>query len=38
MGALQDFNDQVDMTFDIVRERIETMPIWHGNARRVGAA
>ena len=38
MGALQDFNDQVDMTFDIVRERIETMPVWHGNARRIGAA
>ncbi len=38
MGALQDFNDQVDMTFDIVRERIETMPVWHGNARRIEAA
>jgi hypothetical protein len=38
MSALQDFNDQVDMTFDIVRERIETMPVWHGNARRIGAA
>lgn len=35
MGALQDFNDQVDMTFDIVRERMETMPVWHGNASRI---
>ena len=33
MGALQDFNDQVDMTFDRVRERIETMPVWHGKPR-----
>ena len=38
MVSLQDFNDQVDMTFDIVRERIETMPVWHRNARRIGAA
>jgi hypothetical protein len=38
MGALQDFNDRVDMTFDVMRERIETMPVWQGNARRIGAA
>jgi hypothetical protein len=38
MGALQDFNDQVDMTFDMMRERIETMPVWQGNARRIGPA
>lgn len=38
MGALQDFNDRVDMTFDTLRERIETMSVWHGNARRIGAA
>lgn len=38
MSALQDFNDRVDMTFDVIRERIETMPVWHGNARRIGAA
>jgi len=37
MGALQDFNDQTDMTFDRVRERIETMPVWHGNPRGIGA-
>ncbi len=36
MGALQDFNDGVDMTFDRMRERIETMSVWHGNARRMG--
>jgi len=34
MGALQNFNDRVDMTFDMIRERIDTMPVWHGNARR----
>ena len=38
MSALQDFNDRVDMTFDLMRERIETMPVWHGNARRIGTA
>ncbi len=38
MVSLQDFNDQVDMTFDIMRERIESMPVWQGNARRIGAA
>ncbi len=38
MSALQNFNDRVDMTFDVMRERIETMPVWHGNARRIGAA
>ena len=38
MGALQDFNDRADMTFDMMRERIETMPVWQGNARRIGDA
>jgi hypothetical protein len=38
MCALQDFNDRVDMTFDMMRQRIETMPVWHGNTRRIGAA
>lgn len=38
MGALQDFNDRFDMTFDVMRERIETMPTWHGNPRPIGAA
>jgi len=37
MGALQDFNDRVDTTFNMMRERIKTMPVWHGNARRIGA-
>ena len=36
MSALQDFNDRADVTFDVVRERIETIPVWHGNARRFG--
>jgi hypothetical protein len=36
MCALQDFNDRVDMTFDMMRERIETVPVWQGNARRIG--
>jgi len=35
MCALQDFNDRVDMTFEVMRERIETMPVWQGNARRI---
>ncbi len=30
-GALRVFNDKVDVTFETVRERIETMPVWHGN-------
>lgn len=38
MGALQDFNDRIGLTFDMMRERIRTMPVWHGNARRTGAA
>ena len=38
MGALQDLNDRVGVTFDVVRERIETIPVWHGNARRNEAA
>ncbi len=38
MGALQDFNDGIDMTFDRMRERIETMSVWHGTARRLGPA
>lgn len=33
MAALQDFNDRADTTFEAVRERIETMPVWHGNHR-----
>jgi hypothetical protein len=38
MGALQDFNDRLDMTFDMMREQIETMPVWHGNTCAIGAA
>lgn len=38
MGALQEFNDQTNMTFDIVRGRMETIPVWRGNARQIGAA
>jgi len=37
MCALQDFNDRVDKTFDVMRERIETILVWHGNVRRIGA-
>lgn len=36
MAALQDFNDRVGTTFEMMRERIESMPVWHGNARRMG--
>jgi hypothetical protein len=40
MGALQDFNDQVGMTFEVLRQRIESMPVWHGNVgwNRAGSA
>jgi hypothetical protein len=38
MSALQKFNDRVDTTFDTLRERLETMPVWHGNARQIGTA
>lgn len=38
MSALQDFNGRLDVASDIVRERIESMPVWHGNACRIGAA
>ena len=37
MAALQDFNDRNDTTYDIVRRQIETMPVWQGQARRIGA-
>jgi hypothetical protein len=33
MAALQDFNDRVDTTFELLRERLETMPVWQGNKR-----
>ena len=38
MTALQDFNDRADTTFETLRERIETMPVWHGDSRTSGAA
>jgi hypothetical protein len=38
MGALQEFNDRVDVTFDMLRIQLETMPVWNWNARRGGAA
>lgn len=38
MAALQEFNDRVDTTFEMVRERIATMPVWHGNSPTSGAA
>ncbi|MHC4234310.1 MAG: hypothetical protein ACYSUQ_04260, partial [Planctomycetota bacterium] len=37
MAALQDFNDRFDTTFALLRERIETMPVWQGNSRGSGA-
>ena len=36
MGAVQDFNDRVDVMFDMMRERIEAMPVSHGDSRRIG--
>lgn len=37
MIALQDFNDRVDTTFEAVRGKIETMPVWQGNCRGMKA-
>ena len=37
MAALQDFNDRFDTTFALLRERIETMPVWQGSSRGSGA-
>jgi hypothetical protein len=38
MAALQDFNDRADTTFEMMRERIETMPVWHREERPNGPA
>ena len=38
MKALQDFNDRADTTFDILRERIEAMPVWNSGNRADGSA
>ena len=37
IAVLQDFNDRFDTTFALLRERIETMPVWQGNSRGSGA-
>lgn len=37
MGALQDFNDRVDMTFESIRVQLEAIPVWVWSARRGGA-
>lgn len=37
MAALQEFNDRTDTTFALLRERIETMPVWQGSSRGSGA-
>jgi hypothetical protein len=34
MVALQNFNDRAETTFGIVKERLVTMPVWHGNTGR----
>lgn len=31
--ALQEFNDREDTTFEVVRTRLESMPIWSGDNR-----
>jgi hypothetical protein len=33
MKALQEFNDRTDTTFDLLRERIETMTVWNSGSR-----
>jgi hypothetical protein len=37
MAAFQEFNDRCETTFGLLRERIETMPVWQGNSRESGA-
>ena len=37
MVALQQFNDDADTTFDVVRSRLETMPVWSGHNRTDGS-
>jgi len=31
MAALQEFNDRADVTFELVRSRLESMPVWSGD-------
>ena len=33
MRVLQDFNDKADTTFDLLRRRLENMPVWNGGSR-----
>ena len=37
MRALQDFNDRTDTSFDILRQRIEAIPVWNGGSRANGS-
>jgi len=37
MAALQEFNDRAETTFEVMREQIGTMPVWHGGLRTAGA-
>ena len=36
MVALQVFNDRVDTTFETVRSRLETVPVWTAEKRSCG--
>ncbi|MFH1419044.1 MAG: hypothetical protein ABII12_12265 [Planctomycetota bacterium] len=38
MKSLQDFNDRADTTFDMLRKRIEAMPVWNKGNRAEGSA
>jgi hypothetical protein len=33
MRALQEYNDRPDISFDTVRQKLESMPIWSGQLR-----
>ncbi|MCG8407765.1 MAG: hypothetical protein MI923_21405 [Phycisphaerales bacterium] len=33
MKSLLDFNDRADTTFDVLRERIEAMPVWKSRSK-----
>lgn len=37
MKVLQDFNDRPDMTYALIRETLEAMPVWNSGSRAEGA-
>lgn len=33
MRALQEYNDNPDVSFDVIRQQLESMPVWSGQQR-----